>query len=67
MEDDLASDKDVQRLPFPVKLYEMLEDAEEQGFSHIISWKSDNSFMVYDSDAFVKQVAPGYFAITKYK
>ena len=64
-DDDLS--KDVQRQAFPVKLHQLLEDAEEQGFSHIVSWKSDTSFMVYDSDAFVQKVAPNYFCISKYK
>ena len=64
-DDDLS--KDAHRQAFPVKLHQLLEDAEKHGFSHIVSWKSDTSFMVYDSDAFVQKVAPNYFCISKYK
>ena len=56
------------RLPFPLKLYEMLEDAEEQGFNDIVSWNSDgNGFMVHDTTSFVMKIIPSYYNCTKYK
>ena len=56
------------RLPFPLKLYEMLEDAEEQGFNDIVSWSSDgNGFMVHDTTSFVLKIIPSYYNCTKYK
>lgn len=60
--------KERQRLPFPCKLFEMLEDADEKGFRHVVSWNSDgDGFMVHDTDTFMKQIIPRYFNQTKYK
>ena len=56
------------RQPFPVKVYEMLENAEKKHFSHIVSWnESGNGFMVHDKDHFTKEIVPHYFNLTKYK
>ena len=56
------------RLPFPLKLYEMLEDADEQGFNDIVSWNKDgNGFMVHDTTNFVLKIIPSYYNCTKYK
>lgn len=56
------------RQPFPVKVYEMLENAEEKQFSHIVSWnESGTGFMVHDKDHFTKEIVPHYFNLTKYK
>jgi hypothetical protein len=55
-------------LPFPYKLYNMLEDVEKHGKEHIVSWMpSGRSFQVHNSSDFVNQVAPFYFNLTKYK
>jgi hypothetical protein len=60
--------KEALRLPFPSKLFEMLEDADEKGFRHVVSWTSEgDGFMVHDTAAFMKQVTPQYFKQTKYK
>jgi len=56
------------RQPFPVKVYEMLEDADSKGFAHIVSWNSPgDGFMVYKKDSFINQIAPLYFHLSKYK
>jgi hypothetical protein len=58
------------RQPFPVKVYEMLEDADrtEMNFSHIVSWNSiGNGFKVHNKDCFTKEIVPHYFNLTKYK
>jgi len=56
------------RQPFPVKVYEMLEDADEKQFSHIVSWNADGTgFMVHSKDHFTKEIVPHYFNLTKYK
>jgi hypothetical protein len=56
------------RQPFPVKVYEMLENAEKKQFSHIVSWNSAGTgFMVHDKDHFTKEIVPHYFNLTKYK
>jgi hypothetical protein len=60
--------KDVRVPAFPSKLFEMLENADEKGFRHIVSWTSEgDGFMVHDTAAFMKQVTPQYFKQTKYK
>ena len=54
---------------FPLKLYEMLEDAEPNGFDHIISWLPNGiGFRVHKPDELVNQILPGYFnQQTRYK
>ena len=43
------------RLSFPCKLFGMLEDADEEGFRHIVSWNAEgNGFMVHGTAAFLK-------------
>lgn len=56
------------RQPFPVKVYEMLENAVKQKFDHIVSWnEAGTGFMVHDKDHFTKEIVPHYFNLTKYK
>lgn len=47
---------------FPSVLHRLLDEVEEMGLSHIVSWSSHGrSFVVYDQDAFVRYVMPQYF------
>ncbi len=56
------------RQPFPVKVYEMLDEADPKGFSHIVSWNSKGTgFMVFNKEMFTKLIVPHYFNQTKYK
>jgi hypothetical protein len=56
------------QIPFPFKLYIMLEDIEKQGMQYIVSWMpSGRSFKVHKPSEFVILVAPQYFILTKYK
>lgn len=56
------------RQPFPVKVYEMLQDADPKKFSHLISWNpAGTGFMVHDKDKFTDDIVPLYFNLTKYK
>lgn len=56
------------RLPFPIKVYEMLEDAEEKGFADVVSWNAEGTgFMVWRKDQFINDIAPNYFNQSKYK
>ena len=54
---------------FPWRLYGMLERANEEDFSSIVSWMpgDDSSFKVHDPDNFVQTVMPKFFHQTKYK
>jgi hypothetical protein len=53
---------------FPWKLHDMLEAAESNSFSHIVSWEPDGlSFKVHRSDEFVTKIMPLYFDQTKYE
>lgn len=56
------------KLPFTWKLFEMLNDVEEQGQSHVVSWvDGGRAFMVHDLKAFVDEIVPIYFKQSKYK
>lgn len=53
---------------FPYKLHLMLENAERDGYNHIVSWvKGGTAFKVHDTDAFVAQVMPMFFDQSKYE
>lgn len=55
-------------LLFPNILYEMLNDAEEAGFEHIVSWGKDpNAFNVHKKKQFESEILSKYFKMTKYK
>ena len=56
------------RLPFPLKLYQMLEDAEDQGKIHIVSWLPlGNGFVIHKPEALTDELLPLYFRQTKYR
>jgi len=53
--------------PFQWKLHDMLEQIDEDGYSHAISWLSHGrAFMVHKPSEFVNQVMPIYFNQTKF-
>jgi hypothetical protein len=53
---------------FPWKLHAMLETAESDGFTSVVSWLPDNrSFKVHDTQTFVSLISSRYFEQTKYK
>ena len=55
------------RLPFPLKLYQMLDDAERQGYDNIVSWVPEgNGFIIYNPKELTNTVLPAYFRQTKY-
>jgi hypothetical protein len=55
-------------LPFPFKLHYMLDDVEERGIQHIVSWMpSGIAFKVHKPAEFIANVVPCYFNLTKYK
>jgi hypothetical protein len=57
-----------QLLQFPWKLHQMLQLAEHNQKSDIISWlPGGNGFKVNKKDRFCSEVMPGYFASQKYK
>jgi hypothetical protein len=63
-DDNLASSK----LPFLLKLHEMLGDVEKTGNQHIVSWLPDGrAFKVYRPKYFVQKIIPYYFNQSKYK
>jgi hypothetical protein len=57
------------RREFPFKLYKLLEDAESDGFAHMISWQEGGrSFRVHQPEVlFTSDILPQYFNQTKYK
>jgi len=53
---------------FPQKLHFLLQQAEKEGFDHIISWVNDGAaFKVHDSKAFLEKVMPNYFDQSKFE
>ena len=44
---------------FPVRLYNMLEDAESHGFETIVSWQSHGrAFTIHDRNMFEQEIMP---------
>lgn len=57
-----------QQTSFPVKLYQMLEEVEEQGLDYIVSWQHDGrSFRVHRPEKFVEDILPFYSRCSKMK
>lgn len=55
-------------LPFPYKLYEMIEYASNSEFSSSLSWSADGTcFIIYDKDAMMDNLAPKFFKLTQYR
>jgi hypothetical protein len=52
---------------FPWRLHIVLDAAEREGFSDIVSWIDDSSFKVHDAERFVDEIMPRFFQQTKYK
>jgi HSF-type DNA-binding len=51
--------------PFPVKLYEMLERVEKEGFGHVVSWQPHGRcFVVHNTELF-RELLPRYFTLSK--
>jgi hypothetical protein len=52
-------------IPFPVKLYNMLFQVDEEGLSHVISWQPHGRCFVVHDPATFKQLLPNYFKLSK--
>jgi len=53
--------------PFPLKLHEMLETAEREGFTGVVSWQPHGrAFLVHNPRVFVDVIMPKYFRQTKF-
>lgn len=55
------------KLPFPWKLYQLLEEVESMGLEHIISWMDEKSFRVHSPEDFVAKVMPKFFRMSKFQ
>jgi hypothetical protein len=52
---------------FPDKLHRILEDAENEGNSHIIGFFAQGrAFAVHDPDTFIKSIMPRYFTTSRF-
>ena len=57
-----------QKLPFPYKLHQLLDDAVQEGKEHIISWlPSGTAFKVHRPLLFTSEIMSNYFRQTQYK
>lgn len=55
------------RCPFPLKLHEMLDEIEKDGYASVISWQPHGrSFVVHKPKEFVRHVMPVYFNQSKF-
>ena len=46
-------------IPFPWKVHQLLNDAETQGFTHIVSWlPGHTAFRVHKQKLFVQEIMP---------
>lgn len=51
-------------VPFPVKLHEVLDQVEADGFAHIISWQGHGRcFMIHKPKEFVDYIMPRYVMV----
>jgi hypothetical protein len=56
------------RLPFPCKLYKLLQDAEKEGNESIVSWlPHGNAFKVHKPAEFASKIMKKYFRQTQFK
>jgi hypothetical protein len=67
--DDSTNAAKQECIQFPWKLHEMLDNADVEGFSDIVSWLpgSMNSFKVHQPRVFVEGTMPRYFKKIKFK
>jgi hypothetical protein len=56
-------------IPFPFKLYDLLEESDKQGYEAIISWmpEGSSSFKIYNQREFTQTLMRRYFKQTHYK
>lgn len=53
---------------FPAKLHRMLQDADREGFHHIVSWvQGGTAFQVHDVESFMRHVMTKYFDQSKFQ
>jgi HSF-type DNA-binding len=66
--DPAASEEELSDLSFPYKMHLLVDNAEKDNYSHIVSWTKDGkAFQVHDVEAFVKTVLPLFFDQSKYE
>ena len=54
-------------VPFPVKLYNMLEGTKKEGLEHVVSWQPHGRcFMVHEPTEFVEDILPRYVDVLSY-
>ena len=59
--------KGAMAVPFPVKLHEMMDRIEGDGFAHVVSWQPHGRcFVVHNQQQFVEVIMPFYFKQTKF-
>jgi hypothetical protein len=52
---------------FPAVLHSMLDEVEEKGYSHIVSWQPHGRcFVVHNREEFVRLIMPVYFRMSKF-
>jgi hypothetical protein len=55
-------------IKFPFRLWDMLDEAEKEGWEHIICWLPEgDGFRILDANAFAKNVMTRYFTMRHFK
>ena len=53
---------DNDRIPFPKRLYDLLDDVENTGETHIVSWRPNGRcFKIINRSLFMERIVPRYF------
>lgn len=66
VEDEAARRRGGVSIAFPVKLHAVLDQVEQDGLAHVISWQSHGRcFVIHKPKEFVDHVMPKYFRQTK--
>jgi hypothetical protein len=64
--DQIKSSRGGVHHPFPTVLHGMMEEAEEKGFTNVISWQPHGrTFLILEPKLFVAEVLPEYFKHSK--
>eukprot|EP00339_Tiarina_fusa_P023704 CAMPEP_0117060292 /NCGR_PEP_ID=MMETSP0472-20121206/41904_1 /TAXON_ID=693140 ORGANISM="Tiarina fusus, Strain LIS" /NCGR_SAMPLE_ID=MMETSP0472 /ASSEMBLY_ACC=CAM_ASM_000603 /LENGTH=168 /DNA_ID=CAMNT_0004778379 /DNA_START=34 /DNA_END=537 /DNA_ORIENTATION=+ len=63
-----SSKKNSRGLTFPLKLHQLICDANENGYEDVISWLPDGKkFKVHDRTKFANEIMPTFLGTSKYR
>jgi hypothetical protein len=67
-EDGDSEDEDPKALPFPQKLHMLLQEAEDQNLTHVVSWNTAGTgFTIHNRYYFEAHIIPRFFNSSQYR